>query len=177
MAKETLVPIGEHPAVVAAEAAWEPLCHERQRLERERREAHGIGAYVTEFTHEPTRHATEADLIRARLTLSRVDEQLRELRLKEIPAEDALREARRKAYEELAAAVRERQRAAVAKLDAALVAAKKANAEVAALDALAQQQLGNVGVMFAWPEFADETPVAASRLTTWRRFCASEGVL
>jgi hypothetical protein len=106
-----------------------------------------------------------------------IDRELRLLRTKEAPAERALEAAKTQAREELAAAILERQRVAVVKLDRALAEAGRVNAEVAQLDEWAVAQLGSGAATFAWHELFDETPTTASRLSNWRRWAIEYGML
>jgi hypothetical protein len=175
---ETTTPTtASHPAVLAALAEITPLRAQRATLEAEYAEIHRLTSYTTRFSHEPEEAASPEAIAHARWRRPHVEGELLALRAAEVVAERKLGEAEAAAKAEIGAALRERYRAAIARLDAELTRAANANAAVAELDAQAHAVLGTAAPAFALHELRPATAAEDTRLDAWRRWCCDHGLM
>ncbi len=163
-----------HPLVTAAKQALAPVRTQRAALESESQRAwqlvqHTTGAVLEDAPLEALLHAQER--------VEQIPRELAALRIREIPLERAEARAVEQAKTEIGAAIDVQRRAMVAKLDAALTAAAKVNAELLRLDARAEQVGGTLAARFGWYELQQESPECDTRLHAWRRHCRAHNVL
>ncbi len=170
--------LDEHPAVVAAQARLGPLRDERRRLEAERARAWELtGADWRSDRPDPRLDAPEEERIGARQRLVELDRELAGLRVREIPAERALRAATDTARADGLRAVNEERRRVVARLASALARCEQVNREALALDERARAIGGVFVTPTGWHELREDTPTEATRLSAWKYAMASEGLL
>lgn len=170
--------IEEHPAVIEARKALEPIRADRKRLEAERAEAWSLSGRAPVRTDDATLLFPRPEqLVGAQLRLDEIGNDLTRLRLRELPAERALAEAVALARRESLAAINARRRDLVQQLDKALKRAASINAELASADDDAQQVGGMSALRFSWHELTDETPMQQTRLAAWRASCRQHELL
>lgn len=126
--------------------------------------------------HEGPTPGTHVDRLRARAREPEVTRDLALIDAEIAEIDAALRVAHDEERRDRRAAFHARKKPLVVKLDRALQAAAAINQALADLEAAEVASVGDVPQL-AWHELMDETPIAASRLASWRRHARSHELL
>jgi hypothetical protein len=169
-----LIAVGQHAAVVAAQAALAPLRAEVERLDREHGEAWRIGGFGNDHTDGARRPPTAEEVLEARARLAEIPRESLRARAKAAPAERTLRDAQVAARNECRERFHRAKRPLVEALDRALAEAARASDELAAFEDRESAAVGSDTVRFSWAEVSDGPD---SRLGVWRRIGREVGLL